>query len=277
MGEGNERFRFDDLCMRRIIRNTYYYKEYRMNREHCPKCPPYKKASLSIDRSRGIFHCFRCGYSGKFRGQFSNLLSQYEKFTKNPEWPSDYEPIDPYEPQSLGQKFALSYLRNRRVSNEQIVKYRIGYCATGKYERRVIIPFISSDQLVYFVARSIVPSEPKKYLNPPSPKGDFLFRTFMGKVKVAVIVEGVFDALNIEHFMPAIATLGKKPTTEQIRAIPNFTEQVLLMLDSDAHKDSIPLFDEINYYVPCKRVLLKSGDPAILRRGEFNDLIGQMP
>ncbi len=250
----------------------------RHDRVKCPKCDAMKKPSLSVDRLLGLFHCFRCGFSGRTKGQFRMdlLIEEYKAQRPGLALPEEYMPLDPYEPRSLRQKFALNYLLKRRVTSEQIEKYQIGFCDKGSYENRIIIPFFNGDALIYFVARTINRSEPRKYLNPTSPKGSFVFKTYTGKVKCAAVVEGVFDALSVEHVMPAIALLGKGPTQAQIDALPRHAEQVLLMLDSDAHKDSIELQERISYHIPVSNVLLKSRDPGSLTRGELYEYINQV-
>lgn len=248
----------------------------RHDRVKCPQCSPFKKPSLSIDRLLGLFHCFRCGYSGRNRGGFRLDLMDEAYGSRHGELtlPDEFTPLDPYSPKSLRQKFALNYLEKRRVTKEQIEKYQIGFCEKGRFENRIIIPFFTGDFLTYFVARTINKNESRKYLNPRAPKGSFVFKTYTGKVSCAAIVEGVFDALSVEHIMPAIALLGKKPTQAQIDSIKHHTERAILILDSDAHKDSIELKERISFHVPTANVLLKTSDPGALTKGELSEYIG---
>lgn len=250
------------------------------SRVKCPNCPPDKAPSLSVDQLRGLYHCFRCGIAGKTQGQFRlDWLEDLPKVRRSEiEWPEYYEPLDPWSPKSLRHKFALKYLLKRNITSHQIQKYKIGFCERGAYEGRVIVPFITKGKdLTYFVARSISPTEKRKYLNPPVPKGDLTFRTYVGKVEKAVVVEGVFDALSVERLLPAIALLGKSPTPAQVRSLKNYTNEVVVLLDSDAHKDSIDLTEQVSYYIPTSKILLKSGDPGGLSyeqlKGELHEYL----
>ena len=43
----------------------------------CIFCPPGKRASLSVDLARGLFHCFRCEIGGSAR-RFAELVGDAE-------------------------------------------------------------------------------------------------------------------------------------------------------------------------------------------------------
>jgi hypothetical protein len=56
---------------------------------------------------------------------------------------------------------ALAYLKRRNVSKADILRYNIGYCDGGVYDKMIIIPSYSHEgSLNYFVARNFNPHSP---------------------------------------------------------------------------------------------------------------------
>lgn len=234
-------------------------------RMKCPVCPPEKSASLSINSANGLYFCFRCGLSGKAKGKFTRtqLSEEIKRTPEKIEWPPFFSFLDPMkEDAPIGERFALRYLRKREITDYQIEKYKIGYCSEGPYEGRVIVPVMNGPNLIYFVARTISKVEGRKYLNPKTPKAGVLFKTFVGKARRAAIVEGVFDALRTEQVLPSVALLCKRATEMQLKELSRCVKHGVLLLDSDALKDMIPLADEIGYHIPISRAYLPAGDPG---------------
>lgn len=240
-------------------------------RVQCPNCPPYKSPTLSVNRSLGLYHCFRCGLSGKSKRIIRPLDTR--KAPKEIEWPDNYSPLRPGTVRSLCQRAAIRYLRNRGLTDEEIVSYRIGYCSNGFYKGRVIVPITNGNEIVYFVARAISEAEPRRYLNPPMPKMGVTFKTFIGKANRAVVVEGVFDAISVARVLPSIALLSKNPTIEQIRLVGNLAEQLVVMLDADAVADALSLSEQLSFYTNVRTVRLKKGDPANLTVEELHEIL----
>ena len=91
--------------------------------------------------------------------------------------------------------YPINYLESRGVKKSDIIKWKIGYCSTGKYAGRVIVPsFGSTGQPNYFVSRSY-DNNWKKYLNPTAGKNIIFNELYLDFDEDLVIVEGVFDAL----------------------------------------------------------------------------------
>jgi hypothetical protein len=69
---------------------------------------------------------------------------------------------------------ARNYLRKRGISKQDIVWWKMGYCSSGEYEGRVVIPsFDDEGDLNYFISRSYDKKAYPKYKNPPASKGVF--------------------------------------------------------------------------------------------------------
>ena len=62
----------------------------------------------------------------------------------------------------------LTYLlKERGLSKKDIIRWRIGYCTSGLYENRIIVPSFNYEaKLNYFVSRSYNKKTWPKYKNP---------------------------------------------------------------------------------------------------------------
>ena len=98
------------------------------------------------------------------------------------------------------------YLFGRGLSEEDFALYKIGYCTSGKYRDRVIVPsFDRAGRLNYFVARALGSVTPK-YFNPPTPANLVFNECMIDWDEPIILVEGVFDA--IKAGQNAIPLLG---------------------------------------------------------------------
>ena len=62
---------------------------------------------------------------------------------------------------------AIHYLSSRGVTIFDILKYRIGYCESGEYSGKIVIPSYDCDgQLNYFVSRAFYKADKFKHKNP---------------------------------------------------------------------------------------------------------------
>lgn len=119
---------------------------------------------------------------------------------------------------------------------------------TCRFHGRVIFPYHSlSGKPVAFGGRILqrVDHAFKKYVNSPESalyhKSDLLYGIFQAKSEIAkqdkcYIVEGNVDVLTMSQagFLNVVASAGTALTTNQIRIIKRFTQNVTLMYDGDA-------------------------------------------
>ena len=71
---------------------------------------------------------------------------------------------------SIVKRHGLVHLKKRGIGTTDMIRYNIGYCDTGLYSDRVIVPsYDSKGDLNYFIARSIFDGG-MKYKNPPVAK-----------------------------------------------------------------------------------------------------------
>ena len=136
---------------------------------------------------------------------------------------------------SLYRNQAKSFLHNRGITDWDIKKYKIGFCDSGLYEGRIIIPSYDDVGLLnYFVGRSFV-GEKMKYKNPNVSRDIIPFEWYIAWSKPIILCEGVFDAMSIRS--NAIPMLSKKPSKSLLQKIfEKNVKTIYIALDEDAKK-----------------------------------------
>lgn len=257
---------------------------------NCPRCMhdqglsyPDNKYNLEISTSKRIFKCWRCsdpsfsGSLGKLIRLYGtsfdyNLYKNYSAIYQNSDYEGwdnddedDYEDILVTLPNEMilfsdmdvnnsEHLRAYNYLvTDRKIDREMILKYHLGFCISGKYVNRIIIPSYDEFGFVnYFVSRSYDPKEKKrKYMNPSIDKNKFIFNVGMINWSSCVyIVEGVFDMFSVPN---AIPLLGKTLSTPLFLKLKELKPEIIILLDPDAYKNSIELYYTLNsIYVDCE-------------------------
>jgi DNA primase len=236
---------------------------------------------LGVHIKKGIFHCFKCNASGRLDSlpaldRFTETVKSRLEGTKQLEAKIVSEHLelpDGFREGIHKDSLAYRYIRARDISEEEIDKFRIGYCVKGFFEHRIIVPIYENKRLRYFVGRTYVGGNPR-YMNSPVPKQGIVFKTFKGRVDTAVICEGIFDALRIGKLYPAIALLGKVLNgSKQLESIKEAAEKVIIMLDSDAKVDAMKLYQALSPYLRCRIVFINKKDPGELSLAELNNVV----
>ena len=134
-------------------------------------------AHICADRTHhkhGIYNCFGCKDSGTtimlvrdwlglsfweavlwVEARFypdDDVQPVRQEKSPDPELPKEYEF---YTDESQWNPPYLEYLYGRGITWNQIVRHKIGYCDSGQYNRRVIIPVMFNGMLQTWVGRSI--------------------------------------------------------------------------------------------------------------------------
>lgn len=269
---------------------------------HCPVCNLEKhkqKLVVNLDRNSkrfGYWHCWNCresmGTGGKtlytlFKkmnvnsdsyGKLNTLLGENkivyakkkEKIYDDIRLPTEFNSLLK-EKNTPEYKNAFNYVSKRGITHGDIIKYNIGYCETGRYARRIVIPSYDSDGILnYFVTRSYYSSVERKYLNPKIDKDKIIF--FESNINYSypiLLVEGVFDAIAAKR--NAIPLLGKTINSELKRKIIiNNVKTIYLSLDADAMKASLKHINNLlSEDIDVKLVKLDKGDPSDLGYHNF--------
>ena len=252
-----------------------YYKSNDEFLFQCPYCGHHKhKFSVNIDKN--VYKCWICDARGKnvFRviRKFGDFKQQekwkelsgesqdlnevnflFEEKQKVIEKETILEMPESFKTLTIASglkshKKALNYLLERGIGKEDILKWKIGYCDSGSFKDRIIIPsFNSEGDLNYFIARTYAESY-KRYLN-PSVSRDIIFNElYVDFTQEITLVEGVFDAIKAENAIPILGSTIRE-TSKIFRKIVKNDTPVLFALDPDAKKKTEAI----------KRLFLKYG------------------
>lgn len=262
----------------------------------CPKCRHHKK-KLSVNLAKDAFKCWICDFSGK---SVRRLIKRFGNYVQQKSWNelsgiveiTEYEKIfladqaieEKVEPIGLPSEFqtlcnrdvglsslpARRYLRDRGLTREDILFWKIGYAVSGEYAGRVIIPSFNLDGKVdFFVARAYDDNW-KRYLNPQAPRDIIFNELYVDWESDITIVEGVFDAIKAKNAIPILGSTlreGSKLFMELIRHDP----AVYIALDPDAEKKAEKLINSLlNYGAEVYKIDIPTGkDVGDMSHEEF--------
>jgi len=139
---------------------------------------------------------------------------------------------------------AMHYLKGRGVSILDILKYRIGYCESGEYTGKIVIPsYDCNGQLNYFVSRAFYKADKYKHKNPKISKDIIGFDLMINWSQPIILCEGAFDAIAIKR--NAIPLFGKTiHSALQKKIIENHVKEIYICLDADALKNAINIAEK---------------------------------
>lgn len=228
----------------------------------CPFCH-HRKPKLQVSIDRGLWQCWVChskgrsiysllkkiGVDRKFLGRVSELTKDQSRWREKKSdesedtplfLPMGFRPIMDGDDGTLDYRHARAYLKRRGVTEADIIKYNIGYCAEGSYGGYLIIPSYDRDaRLNYFVARAFYDIS-QKYKNPPASKNVVMFDLHTNWNAPVTLVEGVFDAMAVKR--NAVPLLGKfVPRQLHTRIMETKPPELRIMLDSDARSDALKI------------------------------------
>jgi hypothetical protein len=128
---------------------------------------------------------------------------------------------------------AYNYLRSRGVTDADMVRWKMGYCFSGEYRNRVIVPSFDDDgDASYFIARSYN-GDSYKYKNPRASKNIVFNELFIDWNEDLTIVEGVFDAVVAGNATPIMGSTLHSNSRLIQKIVYNDTS-VYVALDPDA-------------------------------------------
>lgn len=255
----------------------------------CPRCQereglshPDGKYNLEINTAKRMFRCWKCE-DPKFSGSLGKLIRLYGSHIDYEIYKSYVGSIQDYvfdedddiiiqvklpdemiyfsqmESNNLEHFEAYNYLVNeRKIPRDIILKYRLGFCTTGKYKKRIIIPsFDTNGGINYFVGRNygskiVNGVKISPYLNPKADKDKIIFNEgLINWDSTVYLVEGAFDMLSFP--INSIPMLGKTISTTLFNKLNELKPDVVVLLDPDAYKNAIELFYILyTIYVGCE-------------------------
>jgi len=187
--------------------------------------------------------------------------------------PEEYRPLW-IQKNTPDYKNAIHYLKGRGISIFDILKYRIGYCESGEYSGKIIIPsYDCTGQLNYFVSRAFYKADTQKHKNPKISKDVIGFDLLINWSQPIILCEGAFDAIAVKR--NAIPLFGKiiQPALQK-KIIEQRVRNIYICLDADALKNAISIAEKfmsegLNVYF----IQLKSEDASELGFKRINEII----
>jgi DNA primase len=263
------------------VLKSFLGSTYRVGEEYlftCPKCKHHKK-KLSVNVEKDSFKCWICDYKSP---SIFRLVRRYGTFSHKKKWEefagvvdlsaqSDLKAAimsigvaaDPEEelvitlPEEfktltssrahISSRRAMRYLKSRGITKSDVLKWKIGYCPTGEYEGRVIIPSFNMDGKVnYFIARTYE-DEWVKYKNPPAQKDIVFNELYVDWESDLVITEGVFDAIVAGNSIPLLGS-SLRENSRLFTKIVQHDTPLYIALDADAESKAIKLIESFLKY-----------------------------
>ena len=264
---------------------------------HCPLCKHHKpKMEINMsENSKGEnpWHCWVCDKKGKKLYQLfkavevaPEVMSELKAIVKyvGPETdiqvetkvtlPKEFQPLTNIQKSNIMGRHALAYIKSRGITEEDILKYGIGYCETGRYANMVIIPsYDERGNINYFTGRSFEKEPSVKYRNPSVSRDIIPFELFINWELPLILCEGPFDAIAIKRNV--IPLLGKNIQTKLMKKIVmSSVEKIYIALDRDAQKQALNFCERLMQ--EGKEVYLvdmQDKDPSEMGFASFTNLI----
>ena len=220
----------------------------------CPFHNNTRTPAGTISKEKGLFFCFGCQTS-KNLVEFVMAISnrtyfESVRYIKQKDKEIDIEQavnkklyiapefvqfdevlIKRLNNQAVGSPRAMNYFHSRRITEDSVAKFSLGYSDKQDY---VTVPIQSPDGMtVGFVARSI---EGKDFKNTPGlQKSKVLFNLHrVRSSKFVYVVESSFDAIRLDQVgFPAVATLGANVSSIQMNLLEKYFSDVILVADND--------------------------------------------
>jgi len=233
---------------------------------HCPFCN-HRKPKLEIsmatnEEGKNFWECWVCQTKGR---TIRSLLKQLNtpkdtavdilkyvprgshieyKQLSIIELPKEYQPLYSASTTSVVANLVRKYLYERGLTDNDFIKYSIGYCTTGDYGGRVIFPsYTESGTLNYFVARSY-DGNFFKYKNPETSKDVIFYENLINWNAPIILCEGVFDAIAIKR--NAIPILGKSLSLSLYKKIlTSKLTDIYIALDTDAQTAALSIAEKL--------------------------------
>ena len=264
---------------------------------HCPFCNHHKpKLEINFtesDKGDNPWHCWTCNKKGKslinlfkaihadtYKINELRTLVKYKSGEKIVQTttvlalPKEFKPLISISDNNIVGKHALNYIKKRGITEDDILKYNIGYCEGGKFNKMIILPsYDATGKLNYFTARNFDKTSTLKYKNPDVSRNVIPFELFINWNTPIILCEGMFDAIAIKRNV--IPLLGKNiQSTLMLKLVTSAVKKIYVALDRDALKEALQFCEQlINEGKEVYLVDLDGKDPSELGFRHFTELI----
>jgi len=200
--------------------------------------------------------------------------------------PEYYRPLPAPPSSHLGQQAFHWLTCARGLTEEQIMKYEIGFCSKGEHAGKIIIPVRDEHgEQVYWVGRRFTgAARMKKRFHNPTRKNEgkkiyhskktVLFnidRLIKEKVKTVVLVEGWRDVFSLDS--RAMALLGKTLSKEQLELMTKYFSSFIILLDPDTYEDGYDMKIATELYQYTQQVWIVRLPPGVGDAGDLSSKV----
>jgi DNA primase len=253
------------------------------------------KGNLEVNYKYNVYKCWVCAETHGTHGSIHKLIKKHGTPKQLKKYillrPEEYEDGTKrvYKPIKLPQEFisfkdasfgtkltpqfkqAYNYIKKRNITDIMLQMYNIGYCPSGIYENRIVIPSYDTERNVnYFIARSYLTHSKLKYKNPEVQKEIIIFNEHLINWDETVyIVEGAFDSIFIPNSIPM---LGKFMSEHLFETLYENAKKIVIVLDPDAWNDAERLYHKIN----CGKLMGKVWIVKLEGEKDIADLKGDL-
>ena len=199
-----------------------------------------RQMKLGKDEANQVLRLVRKGETADYEVTFVEL-------------PKEFQSLTTATRTSVIANKIRNYLYKRGLTENDFLKYNIGYCTTGDYAGRIIVPsYDENNQLNFFVGRTFE-NNYFKYKNPPASKDVIGFENLINWDQPIILVEGVFDAMAAKR--NAVPILGKSLSKSlMLKLVLNKVQDIYIALDKDALKSALSYSEQ--FLAMGKRVFL---------------------
>jgi DNA primase len=231
---------------------------------------------VNIDKN--VFKCWICDFKGN---NINRLVRKYAEPTLKARWReitgqveiSKFEEIiaslfpdeeeDTPEVVNLPNEFlslankgrsllstkARNYLTKRGITEADILFWKIGYCPSGEYAGRIVVPsFNDGGDCNYFIGRTYQ-NDWRKYMNPPTAKSKIIFNElYIDWDEDLTLTEGVFDAIIAGKNSVPILGSSLREQSRLFKSIIKYDTPVYVALDQDAEEKASSLIENLIKY-----------------------------
>jgi hypothetical protein len=237
-------------------------------RSNCPRCDD-DEGKFYYNTTKGAGCCFHAGCPWfKENGGITErrLLSWFGHVGVTPtnplvveqrpdletKLPDEFQALDDV-PDELRSQLESYLCDVRGLDLKAVYRAKIGYCPKGRWWGYFIVPIFDDDGLVaYWQARRYKNREPKFYNPASTRKSKLVYQVGTEpKPKRVVVVESVFNALTLWGMAGTVtlALLGHSMSADQrdrVFCFERTMEEIVIMLDPDAWKDSVALAKQLS-------------------------------
>jgi DNA primase len=208
---------------------------------------------LSVNVKTDFFHCWSCGFGGKnlvpifkikkLHEEIREYLEEFratkkeEKTLVDAKLPQEFKTLS--SPTSdLYNRAALTYLKDRGVTREDILRMKLGYCDEGDYKYRIIFPSFDEFGSLNFVTGRTFVNDYIKYMQDDEVSKNIIFNDYLINWQRSItLVEGPFDALKAgDNSLPLLGNHFLDENSRLFLKIVSQQDHVYLALDSDARR-----------------------------------------